>query len=67
MLKSVSDSLASDLLQLGCVLTLADLIAKSGPVLAVIGTTALAAGLNLDAKGLRILGESTSRCCCCCC
>lgn len=44
------------LLRLGCPASLADLIAKAGPIITVIGATALTAWLNLDTQGLRILG-----------
>ncbi len=44
------------LIGLGCAPQLADLVAKAGPILAVTGTTALTAWLNLDEQGLRILG-----------
>ncbi|UTW14057.1 SulP family inorganic anion transporter [Marinobacterium rhizophilum] len=48
--------LKSSLISLGCAPRLADLVARAGPILAVIGTTSLTAWFNLDAQGLRILG-----------
>ncbi|MCP8690490.1 SulP family inorganic anion transporter [Marinobacterium sedimentorum] len=44
------------LLHLGCPPQLADLITKAGPIITVIGATALTAWLNLATQGLRILG-----------
>ncbi len=56
----VRTQLKGVLLRLGISQRLADIIVKSSPILAVLGTTMISMQFSLDAKGVRIVGSIAS-------